>query len=277
MATTLTTNLKLILADDLTSDARANLNKLDTLGGSTLVDNTSNLRVRSASNIQLQPNSNDIGGIGSGGTVTIGESGTNVSSFVVYADSFQVNGSEVPTSTLSENYIEIGNSSNARTATDTDSVGDILANSTTGLTIKAGAIVDADINASAAIALSKLATVTASRALVSDSSGVISTSSVTTTELGYLSGVTSSIQSQINALGGANQLAETWLAAEGTTKTITHNFGTRNIMIQVLDANNNYISLDIDSISRPTDNTAVLVSNQAPVGSWTVLLTQVGS
>lgn len=41
--------------------------------------------------------------------------------------------------------------------------------------------------------------ITASRALVSDGSGNLSVSSVTATELGYLSGVTSAIQTQINA------------------------------------------------------------------------------
>lgn len=55
-----------------------------------------------------------------------------------------------------------------------------------------GSIVNADVNASAAIALSKLATVTASRALVSDGSGLISVSAVTSTELGFVAGLTSS-------------------------------------------------------------------------------------
>lgn len=59
-------------------------------------------------------------------------------------------------------------------------------------------IVNADINSSAAIALSKLAALTASRLLLSDGSGFISASSVTSTEAGYLSGVTSSIQGQFN-------------------------------------------------------------------------------
>ena len=60
-------------------------------------------------------------------------------------------------------------------------------------------IENADIKASAAIALSKLAATTASRALVSDASGFVSASSVTSTELGYVSGVTSAIQTQLNA------------------------------------------------------------------------------
>jgi len=53
-------------------------------------------------------------------------------------------------------------------------------------------IVNADINASAAIAYSKLAlTLTANRALATDASGFIVATAVTDTELGYVSGVTS--------------------------------------------------------------------------------------
>jgi hypothetical protein len=40
---------------------------------------------------------------------------------------------------------------------------------------------------------------TASRALVSDGSGKVAVSDVTTTELGYLDGVTSAVQTQINS------------------------------------------------------------------------------
>lgn len=68
-------------------------------------------------------------------------------------------------------------------------------------------IVNADINSSAAIAYSKLAALTANRALQSDGSGFVSASSVTSTELGYVSGVTSSIQSQLDnrlKLDGSN-------------------------------------------------------------------------
>lgn len=61
-------------------------------------------------------------------------------------------------------------------------------------------LVNANINASAAIALSKLAALTASRAVVSDGSGILSVSSVTSTELGYVSGATSNIQTQLAAL-----------------------------------------------------------------------------
>lgn len=77
--------------------------------------------------------------------------------------------------------------------------GSTLSKSGSGLAVAAGGITNAQINASAAIAFSKLATLTASRALVSNGSGEIAVSGVTTTELGYSSGVTGSIQSQLNA------------------------------------------------------------------------------
>lgn len=61
-------------------------------------------------------------------------------------------------------------------------------------------IENADINASAAIAFSKMENLTASKVLQSDGNGDVSASGVTNTELGYLSGVTSAIQTQIQNL-----------------------------------------------------------------------------
>lgn len=60
-------------------------------------------------------------------------------------------------------------------------------------------IENADIKAAAAIAVNKLAAVTASRALASDGSGFITPSATTATELGYVNGVTSAIQTQLDA------------------------------------------------------------------------------
>lgn len=82
----------------------------------------------------------------------------------------------------------------------------------------ASTVVDADVSASAAIARSKLANgtlnrilvnnasgamtdaaaITAARALISDANGIPTHSTVTSTELGHLSGVTSAIQTQLN-------------------------------------------------------------------------------
>jgi len=60
-------------------------------------------------------------------------------------------------------------------------------------------IVNADIKSSAAIAMSKLEDLTGSRALVSDGSGDVSVSDITSTELGYLNDLTGNIQTQLDA------------------------------------------------------------------------------
>ena len=59
-------------------------------------------------------------------------------------------------------------------------------------------LVNADIKSSAAIEFSKMENLTASRALVSDGSGDVSVSAVTSTEIGYLDGVSSNIQTQLD-------------------------------------------------------------------------------
>lgn len=62
-----------------------------------------------------------------------------------------------------------------------------------------GLVVNADIAAAAAIALTKLAATSFSRALVSDASGFVSVATTTATEIGYVNGVTSAIQTQLTA------------------------------------------------------------------------------
>jgi len=123
-------------------------------------------------------------------------------------------------SDLDENHIIVGNNLNVATDFDTASVGDILSNYLTGLTIKASTITNAMVNSSAAIARSKMASgtayrivvnnpsgvmtdniaLTANRAVVSDSNGLLTTVAVTSTQMGYLSTLTSNVQTQLNTL-----------------------------------------------------------------------------
>ena len=74
-------------------------------------------------------------------------------------------------------------------------------------------IENADISASAAIAFSKMANLTASKALQSDGNGDVSASGVTNTELGYVSGVTSAIQTQLNTLSTSISSNDTDISA----------------------------------------------------------------
>lgn len=87
-------------------------------------------------------------------------------------------------------------------------------------------LTNSNLTSSAAISLSKLAPLTnGSRALSSSAGGLIQESATTSTELGYLSGVTSSIQTQINAKfsGTFTQEIPTG-ACNGTNTTVTLSF-----------------------------------------------------
>lgn len=107
------------------------------------------------------------------------------------------NGITQPTS-LTDGAIWIGDSSNQPVSQIL--TGDVTVTNTGVTNITSNCIVNADINGSAAITLTKLATLTASRAVVSDGSGYLTTSATTATQIGYLSGVTSDVQAQIDAI-----------------------------------------------------------------------------
>lgn len=92
-------------------------------------------------------------------------------------------------------------------------------------------IENADIKAGAAIAVNKLAALTASRAVATDGSGFVSATSVTSTELGYLSGVTSGIQAQLNAL------ASTQIVSKSADYTILDNDSVRTILVTTSTTN----------------------------------------
>ena len=97
----------------------------------------------------------------------------------------------------------------------------------------ASSIVDSDISATAAIQLSKLASLgTTSYVLINNTSGVISTSSVTATTLSYLD-ATSSIQTQLN----------------GKANTALSNLASTAVNVSILPASDNSISLGSASLN----------------------------
>ena len=167
-----------LIAVDPTADRTVSLpNATDTLVGKATTDTLTNKTITASSN--------------SVGLATLDiDGGTDIGAALVDADLIIVDdgaGGTNRKAALSRvaTYIEGGIS------------GDITISSGTAA-IGSGVIVNADINASAAIAFSKMADLTASRALVSDGNGDVSVSAVTSTEIGYLDGVTSAIQTQLD-------------------------------------------------------------------------------
>lgn len=92
------------------------------------------------------------------------------------------------------------NAKQASGAYITGLTGDVVATGPGSVTstIQSSVIVDSMISGSAAIAYSKLAALTTSRALASDGSGKIATANTTLLELNFVNGVTSLIQPQLD-------------------------------------------------------------------------------
>lgn len=72
MADTLTRYLKLKVADDLSADAKYNLQRIDALGATTITDSNDTLQLRSRGNVTVEAQSPDIGGSGQNGTIRLG-------------------------------------------------------------------------------------------------------------------------------------------------------------------------------------------------------------
>lgn len=94
----------------------------------------------------------------------------------------------------------------AKIADGTIVAGDMADDAVTAAKLASDAVVDASVASGAAIAFSKMANLTTSRALVSDGNGDVSVSAVTSTEIGYLDGVTSNVQTQIDNIAGYPQV-----------------------------------------------------------------------
>ena len=163
---------------------------------------------------------------------------------LIHLSADSVDGTKIANDSInSEHYVDASIDSQ-HIADDQITTSKIPDSAITSAKIANGAIVDADINASAAISLSKLENLTTARALVSDGSGDVSVSAITSTELGYLDGVSSSIQDQIDAKGASNanltaigNLAKTdgnlivgngstWVAESGATARTSLGLGT---------------------------------------------------
>ena len=119
--------------------------------------------------------------------------GTNTSGHIMVADGTNFNPVAVSgdVTIASNGAVTIANDAVEEAMIADDAVGaDQLASN---------AVVNASVASGAAIAFSKMENLTASRALVSDGSGDVSAATTTSTEIGYVNGVTSAIQTQLDA------------------------------------------------------------------------------
>jgi hypothetical protein len=131
--------------------------------------------------------------------------------------------------------------------------GDVTAGPASGseskvATIASGAVTDAKISASAAVSVSKLAAGTN----------------------GYVLQTVAGVPTWTTPPVSVQSYKTNWVTADGTTKVITHGLGTADVLIQIYNLSS-FERIDVDTITIDS-TTATLVSSQAPLWTWRVLI-----
>lgn len=81
------------------------------------------------------------------------------------------------------------------------------------------------------------------------------------------------VWANISDVPGDRSMSASW--STGLTYTLNHNWGTVLVMAQVLDsAGNNYANIEINSITRDTNN-VYFTSNMVPPSAWTVIIKEI--
>lgn len=315
MATTLTRNLKLRINTNLTADAKYNLERLDTLGSTFIVDTTDELDIRSKGNITMEPEAADIGGSGVGGVVNVGTTGHTLDAVNIYGTLVTLNS---PLSLLDQavggnKYLGIRYKSDLSGSVDT------VADRTLSVDLDG-----ADRSLVLAGNLSLLAgdltlTLTGASSLDLPTTGFLATRAgiesltnkviVQVTDRFRLNNGTNNtdiLQAQAGQVldlelrlppdnGTAGQLMTTdgagnlswtssgsgsgdvlgaagdWLAADGTTKVISHGLGSTDVDVTVIALDINTL-IEVDSIVVTDANTITLNASEAPVTTWRVIV-----
>jgi len=129
------------------------------------------------------------------GSATIQSSAVETS--MINADA--VTGAKIANDAIDSEHYTDGSIDTAHIADDQVTQAKIADDAVGAAQLASNAVVNASVASGAAIAFSKMESLTASRALVSDGSGDLVVSAVTSTEIGHLDGVTSAIQTQLDA------------------------------------------------------------------------------
>lgn len=94
---------------------------------------------------------------------------------------------------------------------------------------------------------------------------------VTSTEFDYLDGVTSNIQTQLDAKANKGYAAD---VGGGTSVTITHNLGTRDVVVQLYD-NSTYDTVYADVIRLDTNNVRFLFRTAPAAAAYRCVITRI--
>ena len=257
--------------------------------------------MRSKSDILIQTNDPDIGGNGSGGTVLIGSTDQPISELQINADIVNLSSplsisdsATGGTQSLLFNYKSDINGSvdaGANRTLNVDLEGDDRNLVLGGNLSILGASLELTLSADLSWTLPPDNGLSG-QVLTTDGLGALNWTAASANFLDGLSDVqiNTPLEGQTvlyNATSGqwengtvtASIGAETayiWTPADGTTRTISHNLGSQQIIATIIDTTDNYKTVEVPDTTRPDGNTIILTSTSAPVGgNWLVLLKQI--
>jgi hypothetical protein len=186
------------------------------------------------------------------------------------------------TDVLATNSILVG-IAGAATPVDTAAQGDVAATSA-GLTLKASVagaglaltsgVLSVNVDASTIEINSdtlrvKDAGITNAKVATGIDAAKLADGSVSNTEFQYLDGVTSAIQTQLNAR--TKKFAVDWLLADGASLVVNHALATKDVVVEIYDKDDDS-SIAIDSIVRTDTNNVTVTASQAPAVAWRVVV-----
>lgn len=255
MAITLTRNLKLKINSSFDDISKYNLNKIDTLASILQINTNEQAFLRSKTDIILEPNSADIGGSGEGGSVTFGSADHALDSITLHAETITFGSSGIGLADTA-----VGGTRNLLLKYKSDISGsvDTAANRTLSV----------DLNGS------DRNLVLGGNFSLTGANFSINLSSLTGGQVLAYNGDTDTWTNQDPTEPTTSELVATWVPADGATRTITHGFDSYNIEVQII--NENYTTIEVDSIVRINTNQLTLTASNIPTGTWTVLIKKVG-
>lgn len=264
MAITLSRYLRLRIDSNLTANARYNLEKLDALGSTFIVDTSSNLNIRSESDITIEPQSADIGGSGTGGSLSFGTSSHSLDSINFYASSlnFSVGPGLLDTATGGTQYLRLSYKSDISGSTDTSSDRTLLL----------------DLNgANRSLVLGgdyRQLGGSLTLNLPSDLAYTYPSGYGTPGQVWAGDGSGGWIWTDMSGGGGGggdvSGYSTTWITGDGTTKIVTHSLNSNDIEIAIYDESSELMT--VDSVVLTSSNSITLISSEAPASSWRVVV-----
>lgn len=291
MTTRLSRNLKLRINSNLTSDAVYNLERIDLLGATLLPDSTNSLNLKSEADILIEAESSDVGGSGTGGTVSIGTANHLLSSIGLWATAVNV-----PVAlglkdqgALGTKHLRIKYNSTLSGAVD--SVADrtlsvdlegqdrsLILGGSLGLL---GGDLTLTLSGASSIILPQAGTLSTLSGIETLTNKTIDGLLNTFTNLagavfpsqtgnsGKFLQTNGTVTSWVTVGGVSGVATNTGTWTTGTSFLFNHGLNSSNIVVSVIDDQNDIILVDTDATD---SNNVTLTSSEAPTGSWRVVI-----